>query len=341
MRKFHRCYQLLTVLSLTFLASLTGCGSTESSKATSRDGQTLDSVVLMLNWYPEVEHGGFYAAKVHGIFEQFGLDVEIRPGGPSSPVAQELLTGRAQFAIGNADDVLLFREQQADIVALLAPVQNTPRCILVHAESAAKDLSSLAGMTLQANVGRPFVDYMQHLGLLRDVKVVPYSGSIANFIADKNTAIQAYSFSEPLLAAQQGVNSRSMMLSDVGFNPYASCLLATRQSITQNADLVRRMVHACQQGWQKYLQQPEQTNALILQLNTHAMTAQALEEGVKALRPLCLPQDTDAGTIGQMSLQRWRTLAEQFVELGLSTTERAAPEKAFTTEFLRSDVGEL
>ncbi|MCA9134705.1 MAG: ABC transporter substrate-binding protein, partial [Planctomycetales bacterium] len=138
----------------------------------------------MLNWHPEAEHGGFYAAQVHGIFERYGLDVEIRPGGPNAPVAQELVTGRVQFAIGNADDVLLFRNEDVPVVALMAPIQNTPRCILVRADSDVHALSELQGMVLQANVGRPFLTFMQAEGLLEGVQVVPYGGSIAKLVSD-------------------------------------------------------------------------------------------------------------------------------------------------------------
>jgi len=123
----------------------------------------LQRVTLMLNWFPEAEHGGFYAAKVHGIYEKFGLDVTIEPGGPNAPVDQELLTGRVQFAIGIADDVLVFREQEVPVVALMAPIQDTPRCILVHSDSGAKTLSDLKGLTLQAGNGRPYLEYMNCL----------------------------------------------------------------------------------------------------------------------------------------------------------------------------------
>ncbi|MEO8271272.1 MAG: ABC transporter substrate-binding protein, partial [Aureliella sp.] len=168
------------------------------------EGTRLQAVTLMLNWYPEAEHGGFYAAKELGIFEQYGLDVTIRAGGPNAPVAQELVSGRVQFAIGNADDVLLFRNEGVPVVALMAPIQNTPRCVLVRANSSATHLSELSGFVLQANAGRPFLDFMRAQGLLEAVQVVPYGGSVAKLVSDDKTAIQAYSFSEPFMAREQG-----------------------------------------------------------------------------------------------------------------------------------------
>lgn len=323
------------LLIMLFALTSAGCNSRGGSTSIGKDGQTLQRVILMLNWYPEAEHGGFYAAQVHGIFEEYGLDVEIRPGGPNAPVAQELLTGRVDFAIGNADDVLLFRQEGAPVVALMAPIQNTPRCVLVHESSSVEQFSDLGGMTLQANVGRPFLNFLDSKGFLKDVRVVPYAGNVANFAADKKTAIQAYSFSEPFMAEQAGVTSRALMLSDVGFNPYASCLMATESYIEENRDLVQRMVIACREGWKVYLEKPRETNQRILQLNLHGMTAEALEYGAEAIQPLCLPGGMSSDLIGTMSDERWQTLVDQFIELGLVSRDRFQTEQVYTLDFLQ------
>ena len=313
------------------MAIMSGCESSSSTSAGkgSADGSgAAPRVTLMLNWYPEAEHGGFYAAQVHGIFKKYNLDVEIQPGGENSPVAQELMTGRIQFAVANADDVLLFRQQGADIVSLLAPIQQTPRCILVRGDSGIDSLSKLKGLTLQANKGQAFLNFMEVRGMLEGVQVIPYAGSVAQFVADKNTAIQAYNFSEPQLAEEKGVPVKTLMLSEIGFNPYASCLVATGDTIKQNADLAKRMTAACREGWQKYLESPAETNAAILNLNRERMTAAALEYGAQKLKPLCTSGD-NAADVGKMSLERWQQLVDQFVELKLITTDKVKAAEAF------------
>ena len=40
-------------------------------------------MTLQLNWFPEAEHGGYYAALVRGYYRDAGLDVKILPGGPN------------------------------------------------------------------------------------------------------------------------------------------------------------------------------------------------------------------------------------------------------------------
>ncbi|MFK7735841.1 MAG: ABC transporter substrate-binding protein [Pirellulaceae bacterium] len=291
----------------------------------------------MLNWFPEAEHGGFYAADVHGIFEKYGLDVEIRPGGPTAPVAQELVSGRVEFAIGNADDVLVFREQEVPVQALMAPIQNTPRCILVHASSAATTLNELGGLKMQAGSGRPYLEFMKSKGLLEDVQLVPYSG-VPNFAADPQSAMQAYSFSEPLLAKDEGVEIRMMMVSETGFNPYASCLVSTDAYIDENEDLVRRMVLASCEGWKKYFEDSTDTNAAILEANQHGMTEAALEYGVQELRSLCITSETPADAMGEMTESRWKTLYDQFVKVGLLSPEKVRLGEVFTTEYFEPEV---
>ncbi len=328
-----RSLPLLSTALLVCLTSLSllGCGRNAES---TKNAAGLDRVTLMLNWYPEAEHGGFYAAKVHGIFEKYGLDVEIRPGGPNAPVVQELVTERVNFAIGNADDVLLFRQQEANVVALMAAIQNTPRCILVRESSGVKTLSELKGLRLQANAGRPFLDFMKQEGLLEGVQVVPYPGTVVNFVSDTNTAIQAYSFSEPMLAEQNGVKTRKLMLSEAGFNPYASCLIATEDMVAGNEDLTRRMVAACCEGWRMYLDAPRRTNAVTLANNQHGMTAEALAFGVNDLRTLCEPSGLPPSDIGTMSANRWEELVAQFVDLGLVESNKVSASDVYRLDFL-------
>ena len=322
MRRMLRC--LFCVL---FTVAL-GCESKTNSTATTSGAATKDKVVLMLNWFPEAEHGGFYAAKVHGIYDRFGLDVEIRPGGPNAPVVQELITGRVQFGVANASDALLYRQQDAKVVALLAPIRNSPRCIMVREDSNVTDLAGLKGMTLQANQGRPFLDYMKSKNLLDGVQVVPYGGSVAKLVSDSKTAIQAYSFSEPFMAEQQGIAVRTLMLSDIGYNPYASCLVCT-EDYAKNSDIVARMTAASQEGWQKYFESPEETNAAILANNQEGMTAEALKYGVEKLRPLCLPAGEPKESLGEMTLERWQELINQFVELRLLDANKVTAKEIF------------
>ncbi len=337
--RLHLMHRSFTPVML-FAALVLGCGrssqndSTAHPLPTSDSGEELLPVVAQLNWYPEAEHGGLFQARADGTFAASGLDVEIRSGGNAAPVAPELLLGRCQFAITNADDVVLFRNQGADIVAVLAAVQDHPRCILVRADSGVNSFEDLAGKTLQCGA-RPFVEFMRSKGLLNDVREVPYHNSVAALVNDKDVVIQAYSFSEPLLAQQQGVEVRTLMVSDLGWNPYSSVLITSGDLIRSNPDLVERFVRATRLGWQNYLTDPTLGNQQILAANRHGMTPEALQFGGDGLQKLAMPNDMPIEQVGSMSYQRWQTLLQQMTDLKIIDPEKVKASDCFTTRFLQ------
>jgi NitT/TauT family transport system substrate-binding protein len=293
------------------------------------DGKSLTNVTLQLNWFPEAEHGGYYAALVHGFFAAEGLDVEIIPGGPGSPVIQKLVANQTTFVVGNADQVLTGRNQEAEVTALFAPIQMSPRCIMVHASSGIERLEELQNMTVALSAGRAFALYMQKKLSLEGVRVVGYPGSMAVFLNDKNFAQQGYVFSEPFIAEQQGGDPHVLMVSELGFNPYASLLITRSDTVDAKPQLVAAMVRASKQGWQTYLESPEKTNVAIHQQNEE-MGLEILDYGATVLKDLCLPDAMPAAQLGDMTLQRWTQLRDQLAEIDL-VDKNLDVSKAFTT----------
>ena len=57
-------------------------------------------VSMTLNWYPQADHGGYFAARAEGIYEKYGLDVTLRPGGPQVNVHPLLAAGQTDFIMG-------------------------------------------------------------------------------------------------------------------------------------------------------------------------------------------------------------------------------------------------
>jgi NitT/TauT family transport system substrate-binding protein len=329
---------LLTLISLPGSCFLVGgCSSSDSAvnPAPASDGTTGPKTVrVQLNWYPESEHGGVFQAKADQTYAKADLQVEIRPGGPGTQVAPELELGRVDFAFANADDVVLARRQGTDVVAVLAAMQNSPRCILVQTGSGVKGFDTLAGMTLQLQPGRLFAEFMRAKGILEQVQVVPYQGTVAGLVADRKIGIQGYSFAEPLLAQQEGVEVQVLMVSDLGWNPYSSVLVTRGELIRTDPERVRQFVQATKVGWQNYLRDPALGNEAILAANEHGMTREALEFGSAGLKSLALPEGMNMDQVGTMSLQRWQTLVQQIDELTPDAAGKVKPEDCFTTEFL-------
>lgn len=310
-----------------------GCGAADTS-VSSADPK-LVPVTLQLNWFPEAEHGGYYAALVHGYYREAGLDVRILSGGPETPVVQQVARGAAMFGVVNADNVLFGRAQQAPIVALMAPLQTSPRCLIVHESSGIRGFDDLKDMTIAMSPSNAYAQYLRRKLPLEGVKIVPYPGNVAQFLIDKNYAQQGYVFSEPFVARKQGGDPKVLMVSDLGFNPYTSLLFTSEKVLTDSPDVARKMVAASIRGWAQYVASPEDANRYIHEVNPQ-MDLDVLAYGAKEIAPLVETVDSRAGGIGTMSLERWQTLADQLVESEQLKPADVNVREAFTTELLKA-----
>lgn len=330
------------LLALVAGLLLLGCDSSQrgnppaagsGTNAAGADDKPLTKIDLQLNWFPEAEHGGFYAALVHGYYREAGLDVTILPGGPNTPVVQQVARGAVPFGVANADNLLLGRAQDAPVVAVMVPIQNSPRCIMVHEKSGIKEFAQLENLTLAMTGGAPFAAYMQKKIPLTGVQIVPYPGNVTQFLLKADYAQQAYAFSEPFVARQEGGDPHLLMLSDLGFNPYTSLLFTNENYLRDQPAVAKAMVAASIRGWSKYLDDPAETNAAIHQLNPE-MGLEILEFGVETLLPMVRDPVASQHGIGHMAADRWQTLTDQLIEAELIKPGEVNSSEAFTLKFL-------
>ncbi|APZ92671.1 ABC transporter substrate-binding protein [Fuerstiella marisgermanici] len=321
-------------LMLTMAALLiAGCAGEGGSSDQSAGEAGLTKVDLALNWYAEAEHAGYVAADQLGYFKEAGLNVNIRQGGPGAPnlVIQELAAGRIEFAISNADLVVLARAKGVPVVAVAAPLQQSPRCIMVHESAGFETLQDIKDVELAISDSRPFALWMKKKLPLTNVTMVPYSGQVGEFLQKKDFAQQGYVFSEPFLAKDNGGDPQVLMLSDIGFNPYSSLLVTTEDVIKQKPTLVSTVVSASVRGWQSYLTDPEPINAAINKANED-MSLAALAFGAESMQPLCQP--AEGAPLCNMTLERWTTLVQQIEELEEIDADSVDPAACFNTGFL-------
>ncbi|MBC8353432.1 MAG: ABC transporter substrate-binding protein [Planctomycetes bacterium] len=316
---------------------LAGCGrpsgdtGSTGPDASKSDAQPLEPVSLMLNWYPEAEHGGYYAALVHGYFEDAGLDVTIIPGGPNAPVVQQAARGAVDFGVTNADRIVSARAQDARLKALLAPLANSPRCLLVHGDSGIETFDQLQNVTMMMSREHAWAQFLIKKLPLDGVKIVPNSASLAPFLADPRAAKQGYIISEPFVAKSEGASVRSLLVADFGFNPYTSVLMTRDETVEQRPKLVQKVIEASRRGWEKYLADPTETNQRIHELNPE-MSLEILDFGVQALNEHCIDLDVETGKFGRMTSERWSTLVSQLVELEMLEPGVVEPASLFLAE---------
>lgn len=278
---------------------------------------------LALDWKPEPEFGGFYAAQ----YRKHGLDVEILPGGAGTPTVQMVGAGSAEFGIVAADELVVARSKGNNVVALFAVYQNSPLGIMAHAS---RNLASIDEVfkrgTVALQQGLGFSSWLEKKYGFGHVHVVPSpNGDITAFLNDEMFAQQCYITSEPLTAKRKGVAVKTFPVSDTGFNPYSTVLATSDETLRKNPEMVKSMVEAVREGWRAYLDDPQPTNAKMHEMNP-SMDADTFAEVAEAQKPFIETDETRRDGLGAMSKQRWETLIGQLKELGEIPTALPAEE---------------
>jgi NitT/TauT family transport system substrate-binding protein len=305
-----------TVLALVGVLLCAGCTKKASSDTTAEAGVGT-KVKLALNWVPEPEFGGFYAAREGGAYLRQGLDVEILGGGAGVPVLQMVATGRADFGTVGGDELVNARSRGADVVAIFATFQTSPQAIMVHESRKLTTLGdAFASGTLAIEPGLAYAAYLKKLYPWDKVKIVPYDGGVARFLADPTFGQQCYVTSEPIAARQKGGDPQVFLVADTGYNPYATVVITRRDLIAQKPEMVGAFVTATSEGWRSYLVDPRPTDELLQKLNP-AMDATTLSAAAEAQKPLIETEHTKSHGLGSMTSERWDALAKQLVELKL------------------------
>ena len=263
---------------------------------------------LALNWKPDPEFGGFYAAD----YARHGLDVEILPGGVGTPTVQMVGAGSAEFGIVGADELLLARARGNDVVALFAAFQNNPQAIMAHASRRLESIGDvMKSGTLAIQSGLPYARLLKKKFGFDHVKVVPSpGGDLTAFLNDENFAQQCFATTEPLQATRKGVDVRVFPLSDIGYNPYLEVMAISGDLLRRNPEMAKNMVAAVREGWRAYLDNATLTNEKMHAMNP-TMDAASFAETAEAQKGFI-----ECNPLGQMTKERWETLAGQLSELG-------------------------
>src|SRR5580765_1097617 len=104
-----------------------------------------DKVTFATNWKAQAAHGGFYQAVADGTYKRYGLDVEIRQGGPQVNNRPLLPAGRIDFLMtGNLLHSFDNVKNGVPVIAVAAMFQKDPQALMAHPDAGIAKFEDLA-----------------------------------------------------------------------------------------------------------------------------------------------------------------------------------------------------
>jgi len=307
--------------------------------------QVLDKVSYQTSWRAQAEHGGFYQAVAAGLYKKYGIECDLRMGGPQISLSQLLMGGRVDMVMSSALESLNYAKEDLPFFCVAAIFQKDPQVLIGHPGSGFTSFEKLKGRTLLISNGArvTYWPYLRKKYGLSDSQVRPYNFNMAPFLADPYSVQQGFLSSEPYSIAQAlGKPPEVMLIADAGFSAYQTTIAISRKLAADKNDLIQRFVDASLEGWAQYLQGGpaiEAANAMIKQANPE-QTDDRIAYAIKVLneRGIVLSGDALTGGIGAMSDARWQGFYDSMVDVevlgkGLKVKD------AYTLEFVNKGVG--
>ncbi len=295
------------------------------------------------DWKAEAEHGGYYQAIATGIYRRYGLDVELRQGGPQVNQAQLLAAGRLDFNIATNSFVPLnFVHENIPMVAVAAMFQKDPSVLIAHPGQGDDSFAALKGKPIMIGSDTRIGSWLflkKKFGYTDD-QIRPYAFSVAPFLANPQAIQQGYLSSEPFTIEQHGVKPVVLLLADAGYSSYSSLIETSQRLVRDHPDLVQRFVNASIEGWHDYLYgDPAPANALIKRDNPE-MTDALLAYGIAKIKQHGIVDSGDAKKygIGAMTDARWRDFFETMAGAGVYP-KNMDYKKAYTLQFVDKKFG--
>jgi putative hydroxymethylpyrimidine transport system substrate-binding protein len=301
--------------------ALAGCGDGGGSGST-------DRVSLMLDFFPNADHAGIYAAKAGGHFRDEGLDVAIRaPSDPAAPL-KLLVAGKADLAVSYEPEVLRARDKGAPVVAVAALVRVPLTSIVSLPRAGIRTPADLRGKT----VGTAGIDYQSaYLKAIAPAGVrernVGFDLVPALVSGKVDAVLGAYWNYEAIQLRQKGRAPHVIRIEKAGVPTYDELVIvATEDQVRENPDRIRKFLAALAEGTADLRSKPgDALLAAAPDLDPRLQRA-AVKATLPYLRPVA------GKPYGYMDAREWGAFTSFMHANGL--LERSSPEGAFTNELL-------
>jgi putative hydroxymethylpyrimidine transport system substrate-binding protein len=286
--------RVFALLLLALLALLTACGEKQDVLEPSGSKK----VTLMLDYFPNADHAGIYAAQAAGDFKQAGLDVEIRqPADPAAPIKQ-VAAGRVDVAISYEPELFRARDEGLNVVSIGALIRKPLTSIISLPEAKIRKPADLRGKT----VGTAGIDYQSaYLDTILDEAGVPrdsvkernvgFSLTPALLTGKVDAVLGAFWNYEGVELTLKGKHPRIIRADEAGVPTYDELVLvANADALARDGDKLRTFIGAISRGVRSLRADPEQGIEGLLKANPD-LDPELQRAAVKVTLPLMTPPE--------------------------------------------------
>ncbi|MBP3878619.1 MAG: ABC transporter substrate-binding protein [Lachnospiraceae bacterium] len=288
-----------------------------------------DSITVCLDWTPNTNHTGLYAAQALGYYEEAGLDVSIvQP--PENGAALMCASGQAQFAVDAQDTIgaAFDMDEPLAVTTVAALIQHNTSGIMSRKEdgiSSPKDLEGKVYSTWESPIELAMIEFImkEDGGDFSKLKQIP------NDITDEPAALAAHQTDSVwVFYGWSGINAQIENV-DVNYldfgqlapvlDYYTPVLIANNDFLEKHPDTAKAFLAATAKGYEYAIENPKEAADLLISGDSTGSLADAQELVYASQEWLSGKYIDDASSWGRIDPERWNGFYTWLYENGLTT----------------------
>ena len=237
-----------------------------------------EKVTLQLKWVTQSQFGGYYVAKDKGFYEEEGLDVEIKPGGPDIAPEQVIAGGGADVIVDWMGGALAARDKGVNLVNIAQPFKKAGMQLVCPKDGPVKTEADFKGRTLGVwffGNEYPFYAWMNKLGIPTEggkdgVTVLKQSFDVQPLIQKQADCISVMTYNEYWQLIDAGYKPEDLIVfnySAMGVDLLEDGLYVMEDKLKDPAfeDKMVKFVRASMKGWKYAVDNPDEAAEIVVE----------------------------------------------------------------------------
>ncbi len=316
----------------TAAAAMTQCAAADEA----------EKITFCLDWTPNTNHTGVYAAQALGYYEEAGLDVEIvQP--PENGAVLMCGAGQAQFAVDAQDTMAsaLDQDEPIEVTAVAALIQHNTSGILSRAGDgidSPKGLEDKMYSTWELPVEMAMIQHVMEEdgGDFSKLKMIPndITDEPAALAANQTDAVWVFYGWSGINAEVEGVDCDYWSFSDISpeLDYYTPVIVANNSFLEESPEVAKAFLEATKRGYEYAIENPKEAADLLIEGDSTGSLSGSEELVYKSQEWLSEHYIDDAERWGEFDEDRWNAFYTWLSENELTAHDLTGT--GFSNEYL-------
>ena len=239
--------------------------------------QAADDVTLQLKWVTQAQFAGYYVAQDQGFYEEEGLNVTIKPGGPDIAPAQVIAGGGADVILDWMPSALASREKGLPLVNIAQPFKSSGMMLTCRKDAGVESPEDFRGKTLGVwffGNEYPFLSWMSQLGIPTDggedgVTVLKQGFNVDPILQGQAACVSTMTYNEYWQIIDAGLSPDDLVVfkyEDQGVATLEDGMYVLEENLKDQdfVDKMVRFVRASMKGWKWAEENPDEAAMIVL-----------------------------------------------------------------------------